>query len=308
MHFRGLDLNLLVALDALLTERNVTRASERVGISQPGMSAALQKLRDHFSDPILERVGGRLELTPRAREMGGIIKNILSAIDTLSKATPEFIPQESNRTFSIAMSTYCADVIGARLASYLRDKAPSIICHIDDLSFESLSDLDNGKNDFCITVAQRAILNPAYTGGSLLEKHLFTDQFCVVASCDNPKFQAVSNFHEFCELPYIEVVFPGHITSIMDYAFRGQAYKPMTRITVPNFWNAMTMVSQSELVTIVPRRMLETYKSSLKLQTKPFGLPIPDLHETLMWHMRVNDDKGSIWFRGVLEEICRNLS
>lgn len=308
MHFRGLDLNLLVALDALLTERNVTRAAERLCISQPGMSAALQKLRDHFSDPILERVGRKFELTARAREMTPTIKELLSTIDTLAKATPEFNPQESNRTFSIAMSAYCADVISARLASFLLQKAPSIVCHIDDLSSDSLSELDNGKHDFCVTVAQRAILDPAYAEGSLMEKHLFTDQFCVVASSGNSKFNKISGFQDFCDLPYVETVFSGHVTSIVEYAFRGQIRKPMTRITAPSFWNAMTLASQSDFVTIVPRRMLETYKQALKLQTKPFDLPIPHLHETLMWHMRADDDRGSIWFRNVLDEICGDLA
>jgi DNA-binding transcriptional LysR family regulator len=307
MHFRGLDLNLLVALDALLTERNVTRASERIGISQPGMSAALQKLRDHFDDPLLERVGRRLELTPRAKEMTGIVKEVLSTIDTLSKATPSFDPIDSSRSFAIAMSTYCADIIGDKIAAYLLDNAPSITCRIDDLSSESLSQLDNGRYDFCITVAQRAILDPAYVGGSLLEKHLFTDQFCVVAAADNDKFRKVKNFREFCSLPYVEVVFGGNVMSIMDYAFRGQVRRPMTRMSLPGFGNALSLVSRSKYVTIAPRRLCEVYKKSLSLQTKSFELPIPHLRETLIWHMRVNDDGGNIWFRDALLAMCKEL-
>lgn len=308
MHFRGLDLNLLVALDALLTERNVTRASERIGISQPGMSAALQKLRDYFSDPLLERVGKSLELTPRAREMATATKEILSSIDTLSKNTPEFDPHESGRTFSIAMSTYCADVIAAPLGSYLREAAPSIVCHIEDLSSDSLAELDNGKHDFCITVAQRAILDPAYAGGSLLEKNLFDDRFCVLGSAKDQDFAAISNFEDFCLLPYVEVVFAGHVTSIIEYAFRGQVRKPIASFTVPNFWNAMNMVSRSSFVTILPRRMFERYGKALDLRTKDFELPIPHLHETLMWHMRANDDRGNMWFRKVLETVATRLA
>ena len=82
----------------------------------------------------------------------------------------------------------------------------------------------------------------------------------------------------------------------------------MTRITAPSFWNAMTLASQSDFVTIVPRRMFETYRNALKLQTKPFDLPIPHLHETLMWHMRAYDARSSIWFRNVIEEICQKLT
>lgn len=307
MHFRGLDLNLLVALDALLTEQNVTRASERISISQPGMSAALQKLRDYFADPILERVGRRLELTPRAKEMTSIVKEVLSTIDTLSKAMPTFDSMGSSRSFTIAMSTYCADVIGDKIATYLLHNAPSIVCHIDDLSSESLSKLDSGSYDFCITVAQRAMLDAAYMGGSLLEKHLFTDQFCIVAASHNDKFRNITSFREFCALPYVEVVFNNNIMSIIDYAFRGQIHKPMTRMSLSGFRNALSLVSQSDYVTIAPRRLCEMNRRALNLQMKSFELPIPHLHETLIWHMRANDDAGNVWFRNALLTICKDL-
>jgi DNA-binding transcriptional LysR family regulator len=86
MNLRGLNLNLLVALDALLCEKNVTRAAERIHISQPGMSAALQKLRMHFSDPLLERTGRHLELTPRAKQLAGPLTEVLSQLSTIVDA------------------------------------------------------------------------------------------------------------------------------------------------------------------------------------------------------------------------------
>ena len=307
MHFRGLDLNLLIALDALLTERNVTRASERVGISQPGMSAALQKLRHYFSDPLLDPVGRRLELTPRARGLISVVKDVLGRIDALANTTPIFDPAGPPRTFNVAMSTYCTDVVAHRLGTYLLDHAPGVNCHIDDLAADSLSQLDNGKYDFCITVAQRAILDPAYADGSLLEKHMFTDEFVVIAAKCNERFERMETFGEFCELPYVEVGFGNNVTSIVEYALRGQKRRPKTRVVVPSFWNALNVVSRSELTSIVPRRIFERNAKSLRLQTRPLDLPIPHLDETLMWHMRANDDPGNIWLRSVFERICLNL-
>jgi LysR family nod box-dependent transcriptional activator len=307
MHFRGLDLNLLIALDALLTERNVTRAAERIGISQPGMSAALQKLRYHFSDKLLDRVGRRLELTSRARELTSAVKDVLSRIDALANATPVFDPAKASRTFAVAMSTYCADVIGDLLGTYLLKNAPEVSCHIDDLAADSLLELDNGKYDFCITVAQRAILDPTYREGSLLEKHLFTDDFVVVAAKSNKAFKAIETFGDFCELPYVEAGFSNKITSMVEYALLGQPCRPKTRMTVPSFWNALTLVSRSELVSIVPRRLFDRTEKRFGVQSKPLSLPIPVLDETLIWHMRANDDPGNIWFRNVLESVCSDI-
>ena len=92
MHFQGVDLNLLVALDALLSEKSVTRAAERIHISQPGMSAALQKLRWHFSDQLLERVGRRLELTPLAHGLAEPLKEILFKVRQILDTEPSFNP------------------------------------------------------------------------------------------------------------------------------------------------------------------------------------------------------------------------
>src|SRR3546814_19494155 len=104
MHFRGLNLNLLVSLDALLTEKSVSRAAEKLHITQPAMSASLQRLRQYLSDPLLHQVGRKFELTPRALAMSMPVKDLLLQIDAQLNADQSFDPLTSKRTFRLAMS------------------------------------------------------------------------------------------------------------------------------------------------------------------------------------------------------------
>lgn len=120
MHLQRLDLNLLIALDALLTERNVTRAAERIYISQPGMSAALQKLRQHFSDPLLERIGRNMELTARGRALADPVKTILTQIRELNDQCKSFDPSQAQRVFRISATTYVSELLAVPLIARLQ--------------------------------------------------------------------------------------------------------------------------------------------------------------------------------------------
>ena len=144
MHLGGLDLNLLVALDALLREKNVTRAAERIYISQPGMSAALQKLREHFSDQLLERVGRKLELTPRGRELAGRVTDILLSIKSLDKSLEQFDHRTAHRVFRVSASTYCSDLLAVPVIEHLAEAATNISCQFDDLTSETVSRVIDG--------------------------------------------------------------------------------------------------------------------------------------------------------------------
>jgi len=162
MHFKDLDLNLLVALDALMSEKSVTRAAERVFVSQPAMSASLQKLRQHLADPLLIRSGRTWELTPRAKHLAASVKDLLFRVHDLVDNEPTFDPVTDKRTYRIAMTGYCVEVFGVSLMRHLNRVAPNVSCQIDELSADVLSRVYEGQLDFCITLSERAILDPAY--------------------------------------------------------------------------------------------------------------------------------------------------
>src|ERR1700753_1546934 len=133
MHLNRFDMNLLIALDALLREKNVTRAGERIYLSQSTMSGALQRLRDYFGDELLVRVGRELELTPRAQTLVDPVRDILLRVQAALESEPSFDPATAARRFSIVMSDYCFLTFLRPVIKRLQEEAPGITCRVEPL-------------------------------------------------------------------------------------------------------------------------------------------------------------------------------
>lgn len=307
MHFKGLDLNLLVALDALLSERNVTRAAERIHLSQPGMSAALQKLRWHFSDQILERVGRRLDLTPRARGLVEPLRDILFRVGHLIEQGPPFDPRTVKRVFRIAMSNVASEVLAAPLIERLLETAPGMSCQFDDLDSSALVRLNDGQYDICVTIAERTLLDPTFVEDVLAEEFLFSDHFVLVAAASNDALTETISYADFCRLPYAEVRFGGDLVSAMEHTLRRQKQRPTTAAWVPGYLEATSLVSRTSLVAAVPLRIFKMYSAKLKLRSAALPFRAHDLDETAVWHVRNQDDPAHRFFRQSLKDVASNL-
>ena len=127
MHFRGLDLNLLVALDALITERSISRTGEKIHLSQPAASGALARLRDFFKDDLLVPVGRKMVLTPLAEELAQPVRQLLVQAEAIIHRNPHFSPETSQRTFRLVMSDYVATVLMSRALPEIQHKAPASV-------------------------------------------------------------------------------------------------------------------------------------------------------------------------------------
>jgi LysR family nod box-dependent transcriptional activator len=123
MRFNKLDLNLLVALDAMLLERNISRAAERLHVSQSAMSSSLARLRTYFDDPLLVQVGRRMELTPRAQALKEVVRDILGRVDTAIATRPQFDPAQSDREFRLLVSDYTLVTLMPHLLALVRRKS-----------------------------------------------------------------------------------------------------------------------------------------------------------------------------------------
>jgi len=292
MHFRGLDLNLLVSLDALLSEKNVTRAAERVHVSQPAMSAALQKLRIYLSDPLLDRVGRQFELTPRARALAGPVKEILLSVRTVLNAEQDFDPQTDTRTFRAAMSGYAAEMLAVPIIRYLSQHAPGISLH---------------ELDFCITVVERAISDPTRSADILSTQQLFSDRFVLVAAEDNEAVSERLTYDDFCALPYIEVRFTGNFQSLPELVLDRLETRPRSQGWMPTPQSTMAAVSGSTAVAIVPARLFEAHRQVLRLKCAEPPIRLPEIHEICFWHSRNDTDPGHRWFGALLRSTATKL-
>ena len=150
MQLNRFDLNLLIALDALLREKNVTRAAERVFVSQPAMSAALHKLREYFNDPLLVRVGREMELTSRGESLVEPVREALLRIQMMLGTQPTFDPKTARRDFTVIMSEEAVPGVLPPLLRTLASEAPELDVHIEMVSPTALSRLEYGEADLCL--------------------------------------------------------------------------------------------------------------------------------------------------------------
>jgi LysR family transcriptional regulator, nod-box dependent transcriptional activator len=307
MHLQGLDLNLLVALDALLTERNVTRAAERIHISQPGMSAALQKLRYHFSDQLLERIGRNLELTGRGRELAEPVKAILSQIRELSDPTSSFDPAVVRRVFRISATTYCCQLVATPLISLLRETAPLISIQFEELSADTADRILNGQIDFAITITARLLDKMQSDNEFLSSEQLFNDRFVVAISKDNAAFQDTITFDQLCEMGYIETRFDGIIAGIAEQLWRQQPKQPHICAWLPNFQLTLHAVGQTEMATILPSLLVAQQGDRYNVRSLPVPFEMPILEERLYWHRRNEVDVGHVWMASMIKEVALQL-
>jgi len=152
MQLNRFDLNLLIALDALLHEKNVTRAAERVFLSQPAMSASLQKLRDYFQDALLVRVGREMELTPRALSLVQPVREALLKVQATLGTQPTFDPATVRRTYTVIATDEAVPELVPRVLGRMAREAPQIQCHVEQVSQTSLTKLSYGDADLCLSL------------------------------------------------------------------------------------------------------------------------------------------------------------
>lgn len=307
MHLQGLDLNLLIALDALLTERNVTRAAERIHISQPGMSAALQKLRHHFSDQLLERIGRNMELTARGRALAEPVKSILSQVRDLSDQSSRFDPAVARRVFRISATTYGCELLATPLISALRERAPFVSVQFEELTADTAERILDGQVDFAITISARLLDKMESHDEHFHSEKLFTDNFVVAVAKDNTHVNDAITFDELCEMGYIETRFGGTIAGISEQLWRQQPKQPRISGWLPNFQLTLDTIGQTDMATILPQLLVMLQGDRYNVRSLPVPFEMPILEERLYWHKRNGNDPGHRWMTETLREIVDNL-
>lgn len=307
MHLDKFDLNLLVALDALLTEKHVTRAAEKLCVSQPAMSAALSRLRAYFDDQLLLKVGSSLELTPRAEELAGQVRDLIFRIRTTLRTEPTFDPLTGEREIRLLMSDYSASVFMPALTRGLLIDAPRVHCLVEHLAPDSLTRIDRGLADFCITVEQRELLEDNPIAESLSGALLFEDEFVIVIDAASDAAREPLLLERFLELPYVEVRFAHAVFSIVETAIRQQGLSIRAAAVMPSFTEAAGLIPGTNMTTIIPRQLAQLLAPTFGLVIMPVPIRVSGLRETLIWHKRNDADPAHVWIREYLHKVATGL-
>lgn len=295
MSLAGKDLNLLVALRALLEEEHVTRAGDRIGMGQSSMSAALSRLRVQFNDELLVRVGRDYELTPLARQLLPQVQLTIPLIERALGGGDEFDPQTSTRTFSLMMSDFAALELAPVFHRAL-ERAPGIGIHILPLPPQPTdSQRDLLKNDFAAAVPGIGI------DGEHIE--LFRDTYVCLVSEDNPALVSGSlTWEAFTSLPQAVPDFGHAHLRPSDRKLRELGFQREPHVTTSGLIPLPSIIGGTDLVAVVPARLAERFgplTGTVGVEP-PFGRV--DIIENLYWHPTHDTDSGHKWMRDVVRD------
>jgi LysR family nod box-dependent transcriptional activator len=313
MHLNRFDMNLLIALDALLRERSVTRAGERIYLSQSAMSGALQRLRDHFGDELLVRVGRELELTPRAEALVEPIREILLRVQAALEAEPSFDPATAMRTFSIMMSDYCFVAYMRAVIKRLQAEAPGITCRVERLDAASIKRLEAGDVHFCLLPetphlgGSVALITEAGKSVTLRRSRLFSDDWVCAVWRDHPTVGETMTVDEYLSLPHAVADFgPGTIT-VEDLAVRRDGLSLKASVSYGGFSFLPMLLEGTSLVATIQRRLGAFLQPGLPIRLLEPPIALTPIHETLVWHGRHEFEPGHMWLRKVMVETALTL-
>jgi len=299
----GLDLNLLVTLDALLDERNVTRAGQRVHLSQPAASAALAKLRRHFGDELLVRVGRDYQLTPLAQTLQPLVIDALTHIERAFAVRADFDATASDRRFSVSASDYAATVINAPLRQQVNAEAPGVIVEFQPMI-----------THFAIEELLRRDLLIAPVGYGFNGPHdvVFRDHFVCIVDASNPALKRIDDGESdvvelLAALPHAVGRFADVVTPA-DRLIEQLGIDRRVAATVGGLLTLPLLVLGTDLVALAPRRLARRYEASGGLRTLEVpgaaGLP---LIEAVYWHPSRTSDAALQWLRTAMVRSCALL-
>jgi DNA-binding transcriptional LysR family regulator len=291
MNLAALDLNLLVALDALLLEASVSRAAMRIGLSQPAASHALQRLRDLLGDPLLVRVGARMELTPRAQALDQVRGLFVS---------DDFDAARSERQFRLMMPDLAVELLMPPLMKKLDAAAPGV--RIDVVPWRGPAIF---TAEFARTIDLVISIGDAFKG--FHRQLLYTDSDALAVRRGHPVGAKLKRREAFLNARHVAVVIRGQNADLIDTWLLNKGVRRQIALVVPGYIEALHVVARSDLVAFVPRRLIAALAKPLSLTAIAPPLD-PGIDEQFMFTpTRAQMDPGSIWLRKLMLDVGRGL-
>ena len=307
MNLRRFDFNLLRSLDALLSERSVTRAADRVFVSQPTMSGALQRLREYFEDQLLVRVGRDMELTPLAKSLVRPVHDVLQNIQSALEIRPTFDPATVKRVFKLAMTDYAAVILMPAVQKHLAQSAPYISCAIEPLTESHYDHLASGDIDFVVAAGNWRLFGASEPGNEFCSELLFSDSFVCVVDRHHPTVGDTLSLDEYRCLPHHLVRLGPGTESLIEHAWKVAELDMKVAATSGSFLLSVCLIPSTPVVATTQKRLANLLAASLPLKIVPCPVPVPALHESLVWHVRNEFDPGHEFMRRVFAEAATQL-
>lgn len=289
MNLASLDLNLIVALRALLEERNVTKAGRRIGLSQPATSAALARLRHHFDDDLLVRVGGRYELTTLGLALLGRTATACDVLERVFTSQAHFDPAREEHEFTLVASDYAVAVFGADLARTIHAEAPGIRLRFKQASTEIIEDAAT------LLSSVDGLLMPHGIIRGFPAVDLYRDRWVYLVADDNPEVGEELTLDDLARLPWVTYQRTYDAPAARQIGMLG--IEPRVEVSVDSFGLMPQLVAGTRRVALIQRRLAEQLGGVVPVRVMEPPYDAVPLQEALWWHPVHTHDAAHIWLR-----------
>lgn len=302
MNLSAIDLNLLVYLDALIKEQNVSKASKRVGLSQSAMSNALNRLRSLFEDPLLVRSSRGMRLTPLAEELAEPVDQILKQVLQTFRIASNFDPSTTFQNFSIVASDYIEYALISHLIPILAKTAPGISLELFPFGSQLPEvAMERGELDLAF---DHVIPDSHHFHYQLL----FREEFLCAVRPGHPKLKDNRlTLEDYISVPHVLVSSKGRVTGVVDKQLRNINLKRQVAVTIPHFMTAPKLVFETDYVITLAKRVALAYAEKNFLHVFEPPLEIPSFGVYMVWHNRTDQDPAHQWIREQFVELGKNL-
>ncbi|MBA6291895.1 LysR family transcriptional regulator [Colwellia sp. MB3u-70] len=306
MNISKIDLNLLIYLDVLLREKNVTRAAGQLNITQPAMSNGLKRLRTLFNDPILVRTSDGMVPTERARTLAPAIRKILLELEEALQGEEEFNELNSQRVFRLMASDYAASTLLPKLLKRINKIAPNVTIDIMTPSDVNFHDVEAGKIDMAINRFDEL-------PQSFHQKTIWRDSFSCLFSANNP-IVSKFNLNTYLSAKHVWVSKTGFGVGVgmdpkdvqklgwVDEALARLGKQRNIKVFTRNYHVAMQLALEDELVATLPTRAALIHKNDANYTVLKPPFDIPDIELKMIWSPLLHHDASHIWFRQLVIE------
>ncbi|MFN3985596.1 MAG: LysR family transcriptional regulator [Rhodocyclaceae bacterium] len=308
MRFHRLDLNLLLVLNALLEEGNVSHAARKLNVGQPALSAALARLRAHFDDPMFVKSGKKMVPTALAMSLAVPVRELLEQAERVARARATFDPAASPRRFSVAASDYTTTVLMPRAIGLLAREAPLVQLSLREVPMSSgletqpvSESLDRRQHDFAISPL-----------GAHSERHpsevLLEDGYSCIARCDHPSVRGQLSAEQFCAATHVVGEFDdGRVSWLESEALEQAGLERRIGPVVDRFAMLGEVVAVTDCVATLPSRLARVMAARLPLQVMDVPAPLPPLVELLHWKPMHDTDPAMQWLRGLMHRAAQSV-
>jgi len=296
------DLNLLPVLLVMMEERNVTRAAERLGITQPALSNALNRLRETLNDPLFIRERYGMRPTPKAEQLAQVVGTALSSIDKVILGQQDFDPLHATRLFTLAPNSYVEFIMMPAIVARLHDCAPGIRLRLTPFGNDvTETGVISGNTDM---VLGRIVEPP----DNLVVQHLMNEGLACVIRADHPLVGENLSAEQYEQLKHVNVLPPGRMRAGLYQALEKRGLRRQVAVSVTHFLAVPEMIAVTDYCATLPRLICQHLSRDQRLRIVPAPVDLGIFPVEMGWHARYRDDPAHRWFRGLIAETAHALA